>query len=87
MITILIAGAASWIFAYLMPFGPPLSFAGIATCLIVILSTILDEQKFFTSQLDTEQPQALEEGNGVDLERVDPAANNDSITFPPQPSC
>ena len=68
MITILIAGAASWIFAALMAFAPPLSLAGIATCLIVILSTILEEQNFFTSQPNAEQPQALEKRNGVNLE-------------------
>ena len=85
MITILIAGAASWISALLMPFAPPLSFAGIATCLIVILSTILEEQNFFTSQPNAEQPQALEKRNGVNLEPVD-TANDDSITFPPEPA-
>jgi len=65
MIIILIAGIASWSFALLIPFAPPLSFAGIATCLIVIFSTILDEQNFFTSQPNTEQPQAVEKRNGV----------------------
>jgi hypothetical protein len=85
MNTIFIAGAASWIFAALMPFVPSLSLGGIATCLIVILSTIFDEQNFFTSQHNPEQPQAPEERNGVDLERVDPA-NDDSITFPPPPA-
>ena len=85
MIIILIAGAASWISALLMPFAPPLSFAGIAACLIVILSTILDEQNFFMSQPNAEQPQALEKRNGVNLEPVD-TANDDSITFPPQPA-
>jgi len=68
-----------------MPFAPTLSLGGIATCLIVILSTIFDEQEFFTSPPNTEQPQALENRNGVNLERVD-HANDDSITLPPQPA-
>ena len=59
-----------------MPFAPPVSFAGIATCLIVILSTILDEQNFFTSQPNAEQLQALEKRNGVNLEPLD-TANDD----------
>ena len=46
---------------------------------------MLEEQNFFTSHPNAEQPQALEKRNGVNLEPVD-TANGNSITFPPEPA-
>ena len=80
MKTILIAGAACLAFAALIPFTPTLSTGGIATCLIVILSTILDEKAFFTSQPEADSEPEFQ----PPLAQLPP--DIDEIKFPPPPA-